>query len=77
MLGLPDRRIDTGAQERATFVLRMLQPRANADVTSPDPRDCDESALVNGAWQPVANPDGFVKGEEAASAFPLCVSGGR
>jgi len=70
MLGLPDRKIDAGAQERATFVLRLLQPHANADQKNPDPRNCDESALVNGAWQQVANPDMFVQGEEQRPLFP-------
>jgi len=70
MLGLPDRRIDAGAQERATFVLRLLQPHANADPKNPDPLNCDESALVNGAWQQVANPDMFVQGEEQHPLFP-------
>jgi hypothetical protein len=70
MLGLPDRRIDAGAQERATFVLRLLQPHANADPKNPDPRDCDEFALVNGVWQAVANPDNFVPGEEQRPLSP-------
>jgi len=70
MLGLPDRKIDAGAQERATFVLRLLQPHANADPKNPDPRNCSESALVNGAWQQVADPDLFVQDEEQRPLFP-------
>lgn len=70
MLGLPDRRIDAGAQERATFVLRLLQPHANADPKNPDPRDCDEFALLNGAWQPVPAPETFVDGEEQHPLAP-------
>jgi hypothetical protein len=70
MLGLPDRRIDPGAAERATFVLRMLQPRTAADPQNPDPCDCDELALVNGAWQPVGDPVSFVDGEEQHPLSP-------
>ena len=70
MLGLPDRRIDAGAQERATFVLRLLQPHANADPQNPDPRDCDEFALVNGAWLAVQAPGVFVDGEEQRPLSP-------
>ena len=70
VLGLPDRRIDAGARERATFILRMLQPHANADPHQPDPRDCDEFALVNGAWQALADPESFAAGEEQHPLSP-------
>lgn len=70
MLGLPDRRIDAGAQERATFVIRLLQPHASANATGPDPRDCDEFALVKGAWQLVSDPETFVAGEEQHPLAP-------
>jgi len=70
VLGLPDRRIDAGAQERATFVLRLLQPHADADKFRPDPRDCDEFALVNGAWQAVGDLGSFVPGEEQRPLSP-------
>ena len=71
-LGLPDRRIDAGAQERVTFVLRMLHPRAGADPINPAPADCDELALVNGAWQFVgSNPSILAAGEEQRALSPL------
>ena len=70
VLGLPDRKIDAGAQERATFVIRMLQPTPNADLTNPDPRDCTELALVNGAWQQAADPETLMDGEEQRPLFP-------
>ena len=63
-LGLPDRRIDAGAQEKASFVLRMLQPHPTADKIDPDPRDCDEFALVNKQWQLVSDPAAVADGEE-------------
>jgi hypothetical protein len=73
MLGLPDRRIDAGAQERATFVLRLLQPHSGADPQNPDPRDCNELALVKGQWQPVpvTDPGTFVEGEEQHPLSPV------
>lgn len=70
MLGLPDRRIDRGAQENTTFVMRLLQPHPNADPQNPDPSDADELALVNGAWQSVPNPEKLVDGEEQRPLSP-------
>lgn len=70
MLGLPDRKIDAGAQEKASFVMRLLQPRAVADKIAPDPRDCDEFALVNKQWLPVNNPETLVEGEEKHALSP-------
>ena len=70
MLGLPDRKIDAGAQEKASFVMRMLQPRAGADKIAPDPRDCDELALVNKQWQVVNNPETLLDGEEKHALSP-------
>ena len=69
-LGLPDRRIDAGAQEKASFVLRMLQPHASADKIDPDPRDCDEFALVNKQWQLLSNPETLADGEEKHALSP-------
>ncbi len=69
-LGLPDRRIDAGAQEKAAFVLRLLQPRAGADSVKPDPRMCDEFALVKGAWQKLDEPDTLAEGEEQRPLSP-------
>lgn len=70
MLGLPDRKIDAGAQEKASFVMRLLQPRAFADKIAPDPRDCDEFALVNKQWQPLHNPETLADGEEKHALSP-------
>jgi hypothetical protein len=69
-LGLPDRRIDAGAHERATFVMRMLQPLAGADKINPNPADCAELALVNGGWQVVGNPESLVPGEQQRPLSP-------
>ena len=71
-LGLPDRTINAGAQERATFVIRLLQPHADADPVNPDPTDCDELALVNGAWQPVGSIPGILfAGEQQYPLSPV------
>jgi hypothetical protein len=69
-IGLPDRRIDAGAQEKASFVLRMLQPHSTADKIDPDPRDCDEFALVNKQWQPVTDLTTLADGEERHALSP-------
>jgi len=66
--GLPDRRIDTSAQEKASYVIRMLRPRPGAASVNPDPAQCDELALVDGAWQPVSNPEALPDGEQQ---YPL------
>jgi hypothetical protein len=70
MLGLPDRKIDAGVQEKASFVMRLLQPRAFADKIAPDPRDCDEFALVNKQWQRVTNPETLPDSEEKHALAP-------
>ena len=70
-LGLPDRTIDAGANENASFMVRMLQPHADADPNNPNPGDCDELALVNGAWQVVSNPASLVTGEEKHPLSPV------
>lgn len=75
VLGLPDRTINAAAQEKVSFVIRLLQPTGNANVQQPDPRDCNEFALVNGAWQAVTNPASLdpatlVDGEEEHPLSP-------
>jgi hypothetical protein len=70
MLGLPDRRVDAGAQERVSFVMRLLQPHASASKTAPDPRDCDELALINGQWQVLNDPATLVAAEEQHALAP-------
>lgn len=70
MLGLPDRKLDAGAQESATYVLRLLQPRPGADAVNPDARMCDELALVSGTWQAVADPATLADGENQRPLSP-------
>jgi len=68
-LGLPDRPLNTSADERATFVLRMLlSPDGRVN---PDPALCEELALVNGEWKPVGNPLSLAAGEEQHLLSPL------
>jgi hypothetical protein len=66
--GLPDRRIDTSAQEKTTYILRMLRPRPGAAAVNPDPAQCDELALVDQAWQPASSPTALLDGEQQ---YPL------
>lgn len=70
VLGLPDRIIDAGAQEKATFVIRLLQPLSEASITNPDPSQCDEFALVNGTWQLLGDPTKLAAGEEQKPLSP-------
>jgi hypothetical protein len=71
VVGLPDRKVDPGVQERAGYVIRMLQPHAGADAADPDPKQCDELAMVGGAWQLVGNADSLVAGEQKYPLSPL------
>jgi len=70
-IGLPDRPLNTGAQEKASFVIRMLRPRPGAAAVNPDPLQCDELALVNGEWTSVADPAKLQPGEEQNPLSPL------
>ncbi|HEV7505510.1 MAG TPA: hypothetical protein VGS07_11405 [Thermoanaerobaculia bacterium] len=70
-MGLPDRPLNTGAQERASFVVRRLRPRSEAAAVNPDPLQCDELALVNGEWTSVADPRNLQPGEEQNPLSPL------
>lgn len=56
-LGMPDHPVDSGAQERVSFVMRMV-------------RDNDELAFVHGAWQPVSG-NALAPGEEQIPMSPL------
>ena len=69
--GLPDRRLDTTKNERGSFVVRLLQPRAGAASVNPDPYDCDEFAFIDGAWQFAGNPQVLLDGEETNPLSPL------
>jgi hypothetical protein len=70
-LGLPDRPLNTSAQERVTFVIRRLRPRVGATAVNPDPAFCDELAFVSGQWKNVAQPDSILEGEEKYPLSPL------
>jgi hypothetical protein len=70
-LGLPDRPLNTGAHERASFVLRMLRSRAGAAAVNPDPLQCDELAFSGGEWIGVADPAKLQPGEEQQPLSPL------
>jgi hypothetical protein len=70
-LGLPDRPLNTSAQERVTFVIRRLRPRVGATAVNPDPAFCDELAFVSGQWKNVVQTDSIVEGEETYPLSPL------
>ncbi|MFN2441758.1 MAG: hypothetical protein ABR517_03650 [Thermoanaerobaculia bacterium] len=62
-LGLPDKMLDTTQQERATFVIRMLEPAPAAAAVNPDPALCTELALVGDEWKRVTDTTELVAGE--------------
>jgi hypothetical protein len=70
-IGLPDRPLNTGAHERATFVVRKLRPRAGSAAVNPDPSQCDELAFAGGEWRSVADPAQLQPGEEQNPLSPL------
>ncbi|HKV10072.1 MAG TPA: hypothetical protein VJ725_18170 [Thermoanaerobaculia bacterium] len=67
-VGLPDRPLNTAAQERATFVLRRLRPKTGA--VNPDPLQCEELAFCNGEWKLAADPTRLQPGEEQNPLSP-------
>jgi hypothetical protein len=69
-IGLPDRPLDASKQEKASFVLRMLQT-PTADAVNPDPDASAELAFVNGAWVGVNDRTELVAGEETHPLSPL------
>ena len=75
VLGLPDRVINAGAQERVSFVVRRLLPPDSASSTTFDPATWEEYAMVGAgrtpAWQKVGAAAGVVDGEEKLPLFPL------
>jgi hypothetical protein len=71
IVGLPDRKVDTSKQEQVSFVIRMLQARANAAAVNPDPMDCDELALVGNEWQVVTSPTLLLEGETQHALSPV------
>jgi hypothetical protein len=81
--GLPDRRIDTDKQERVTFVLRRLLPRANVTVPMLDPATHDEYAFLPDApggagWQKLTGSEetySLIAGEEQQPLFPAGFAG--
>jgi hypothetical protein len=70
-LGLPDRRLDLASQERVSFVVRLLRPRAAADLANPDPHDCDEFGLVDKSWQFAGDPTTLLVGEVQRPLSPI------
>ncbi|HET8797748.1 MAG TPA: hypothetical protein VFO89_08675, partial [Thermoanaerobaculia bacterium] len=67
IVGMPDRALDTTKQERATFVIRMLQ-MADESAINPDPAQCSELALVGNEWKPLADAATLAAGE---TQYPL------
>lgn len=72
LVGFPDRRIDSGKQEKASFVIRRLKHRTTSDPDTVDFQQCDEYAFVmtsaGARWKRVST-EGLVAGEEQIALF--------
>lgn len=72
LVGFPDRSINSGKQEKASFVIRRLKHRIERDADVVNLEQCDEYAFVmtsrGNRWQKVTNP-GLVPGEEQIALF--------
>ena len=79
--GIPDRAIDPGKDERATFVVRRLLPKPGVTRPTTDPATADEYAFViDGAdrsWRATAPGSGaaLVAGEEQLPLSPATYRG--
>jgi len=69
--GLPDRVIETTAEEKVTFVVRRLLRGKDAAKLNPDPYQCDELAHVGDTWVRVSDAQSLVTGEEQFPLSPL------
>jgi hypothetical protein len=79
-VGLPDRTVNAGRQERVAFVIRRLMPSVQSqDETKPD-STWDEYAFVasdkGNAWKKIANTNqaanlNLIEDEEALPMFPV------
>ncbi|PKN92453.1 MAG: hypothetical protein CVU44_15070 [Chloroflexi bacterium HGW-Chloroflexi-6] len=78
-VGMPDRSISTGAQEKASFVVRRLMLKNPAafpvGVTPPEPAAApekyEEYAFVDGAWQKAVDIHLLAPGEEQHPFFAM------
>jgi hypothetical protein len=75
-VGMPDRAMDTGAQEKASFVVRRLMlknPNAAGKKPTPteEPGKFDEYAFVDKTWQPVSDGESLTPGEQQHPLFAV------
>ena len=73
--GLPDRQLNTSAQERVSFVLRRLIPTSANDNVAASPYPADEFALVKEdgktGWKQVSSGRAVLQSEERLPLFPV------
>lgn len=73
--GLPGRKVDVAAGERASMLVRRLAPRNGAPVDPADPSTYVEQGWVGdrtaGRWEPVPADAGPLAGEERLALFAL------
>lgn len=78
--GLPDKRLDPAAGEKASFLLRRLVPvNSAAGVDPSDPDTWTEYGWMTGespAWRAITSGDGVEAEEERQALFPLSYANG-
>jgi hypothetical protein len=69
--GQPDRHIETGNQERATYVVRKVVPAAGQSIFDSNETTWTEYALVSGGWQRVTDAQALMSNEEQQPLFAV------
>ena len=69
--GQPDRHIEPGNQERATYVVRKVVPAAGQTISNSTSDTWSEYAFVSGSWQRVTNAAALLPNEEQQPLFAM------
>jgi hypothetical protein len=69
--GQPDRHIEPGNQERASYVVRKVAPAAGQTISSSTANTWSEYAFVSGGWQRVTNAQALMSNEEQQPLFAV------
>lgn len=69
--GQPDRHIESGNQERVTFVVRKVMPPTGTSIFDSNDDDWEEYAFVGNGWTQVENVDSLAPNEEQNPLFAM------
>jgi hypothetical protein len=69
--GQPDRHIEPGNQERATYVVRKVVPATGQKISNSTADTWSEYAFVSGGWQRVADASALMSNEEQQPLFAV------